>query len=178
MRRLMSRDVDRVATRKSRVFILRTASTGLLCTDCVQYGQPPGLSRLFYNLFVYGDGWGNVFDNGREADSKWAAIPKTLDVQQFQSARSAHCFVSAKASSHSRPKIGQGPALQGRRCNAIRIAEVDCPVVRSTVKSRQAAPACDKSLWPITSPVAASVIVTKGKPPLVNASARAANCRR
>src|SRR5262245_5443774 len=90
----------------------------------------------------------------------------TSGLEPFKS--STQRFVSAKASSHSRPKIGHGAAVQGLRCKAMRIAEVDCPVVRSTVKSRHGASDWDKSLWPITSPVTASVVVTNGKPPVAN----------
>ena len=43
----MSREVDRVATRKSLVFILRMNQDGLLCTSCVQYARLEKLSSLF-----------------------------------------------------------------------------------------------------------------------------------
>jgi hypothetical protein len=43
----MSREVDRVATRKSLVFILRMNPDGLLCTSCVQYVRLAKLSSLF-----------------------------------------------------------------------------------------------------------------------------------
>ena len=45
----MSREVDRVATRKSLVFILRMNPDGLLCTSCVQYVRRAKLSSIFFS---------------------------------------------------------------------------------------------------------------------------------
>src|SRR2546430_12327343 len=47
MRRFISREVERVATRKSLVFILRIAETQALCTKCVQYAGRESVSSSF-----------------------------------------------------------------------------------------------------------------------------------
>src|SRR5215831_14364758 len=47
MRRLISREVERVATRKSRVFILRIEG---LCTTCEQYAPTPVTVKLFLTV--------------------------------------------------------------------------------------------------------------------------------